>query len=404
MKSARLFLIFILVSVFISGSLDKFTSLHVPSVTSAQSDDSCDTLVQQALSQAANVCLNLGRNEACLASPTVNSSISDSSLFFDTPGDIISVEALQSVITQPADPNSTEWGIVIMDLSVDLPEDSDGVVRLLLYGGVEVASDTQNVSNQFSAPMQAITLQMDETATCQTAPSGMLIQSPSGQTATLLVNNVELRVGSTAFLTLRNNNRRMTIANLQGNVSITSNGMSREITSGFSSSLGYDDDGEFWGEPEPPFEFGDAYEDVDFDHLDELIDLEGFDPDWFDNPFVLIDGIEGFDPDEFDGLCDEYDTSRDCIDAFFSGEIDGYRPRDYLGDFDCVGFDCFDALEDFDHDFMDDEYDENEDFDDEDFNEEFDEEFEDDEMDDDEEFDEDFEDDEFEEEFEDDLE
>jgi hypothetical protein len=388
MKNARLFLLFLLISITSLGLFNPSTH-HTPTVSYAQADEACNTVVQQALSQAANVCLNMGRNEACLASLSVTSILTDSSLFFQSPGDIIPVEALQSVITLPADPNTSEWGIVIMDLAVDLPEDSDGVVRLLLYGGVQVSSDTQNVSNQFNAPMQAINVQMDETASCRTTPSGMLIQSPSGQTATLMVNNVELRVGSTALLTTQNDNGRLTIANLQGNVSITTKGVSRDVDSGYESYVEYEDDGD-WGEPFDPYEFGDEYDDFDFDELDDIFDLEDFDAEWFDNPFVLIDGYEDFDADVLDGICDVFDTSHDCIDAFYDGEIDGYDPHDYFGDFDCLGSDCFDYYEEWD----DEEYFEDDDFDEE-FDEEFDDDFEDDEFSDEEFDDEAFSDDEF---------
>lgn len=286
-------------------------------ITEAQSSAAqCDALVQEAMQEIANACVNIGRNEVCYGNDQISATLKDDSLFFEARGDIVPVDAIEAIITRPADPESGEWGVALMDIQADLPADSDGSVRIVLLGGVNVApaleepveelptcqftnsaNDNLNMrigpgtnfrvvdildrdatldvygqdasgewlrssrgwvfaelgdltcagedltvmestQDAYVAPMQSFTLQVDEAAECQTAPAGLLIQSPEGQTANIMVNNVELRIGSTAFVTMSGDNSQMSVANLDGNVSMSADGGTTRIPTGAQANVG----------------------------------------------------------------------------------------------------------------------------------------------------------------------
>ncbi|MCB9436989.1 MAG: hypothetical protein H6673_08340 [Anaerolineales bacterium] len=287
--------LFIMLAAFTAQS--ELTPNPQPAPVLAQAGGTCDTLVNEALELVANNCVSLGRNEVCYGHATVSATLNDDSYFFDVSGDIIPVTALEAMITRPADPETGDWGIVLMDIQADLPDANDGM-RIVLFGGVELepvvtaTADVptctftntsngnfnmrtgpgqsfpivdvldrdasvevygitsngrwvrsargwvfaeegtlecggddllvmDNAEDAYVAPMQSFTLRMDEDALCQAAPSGLLIQTPTGETANLMVNNVQMRVGSTAFLTVNQAQTCQTVANIDGHVNVT---------------------------------------------------------------------------------------------------------------------------------------------------------------------------------------
>lgn len=299
-------------------------------VTEAQSSAAaCDQLVQTALESVANNCLDIGRNEVCYGNRLVSATFADPddpNNFFEAPGDIVSLTALDAIITRPVDIDSDEWGIALMDLAADLP-DGDDSMRIVLFGDVEVApvqptlvenvptctytntadssmnmrsgpgtafspvdileqgdsvvimgqdssgdwvrssrgwvyepfgtlvcgSTTlrtiENTDDSYVAPMQSFSLQINEDAQCQTAPSGMLVQTPSGQTANIMVNNIEVRVGSTAFigLPLEPNEdetiKGLVVATIEGNVSLTIGRQTQGLVAGTQIEVATDAEG-----------------------------------------------------------------------------------------------------------------------------------------------------------------
>lgn len=311
---------FVWLAVLALGLVMIFGMPDKPPVTNAQSEvGQCNVLVEQALQEVANSCIDIGRNEVCYGNDKVSAVLKDESLFFEAKGDIVPVAAIESIITRPADLENGEWGVALMDIQADLPQDSSDSVRIVLLGGVDVsptvsepvenvatcAFTNSNESNLnmrsgpdlssrvvdilergdrvevygqneagdwlrssrgwvlgengtldcdadaelstfssnddlYTAPMQSFTLQVDEAAQCQTAPAGLLIQSPTGQTANIMVNNVELRIGSTAFISITENEEETNefiVANLEGNVSASINGSTTLIPKGAQLSM-----------------------------------------------------------------------------------------------------------------------------------------------------------------------
>ena len=273
-------------------------AIPAPQPVQAQSDAvACDGLVTQALELVADTCVAIGTNQLCYGYDTINATLNDPSLFFDRPGDIVPVTALETLNTGSINTATGEWGIALMDVQADLAV-ADGSVRILLFGGAELSpandpaaaglqtctftndgaaplnlrgtptlnarvTDVLGVGSQlqvygttaegdwlrsargwvqtqagtldcetdaltpldstsdaFVAPMQAMTLRVDEAAQCESIPAGMLIQTPDGQTASLLVNGVEMQVGSTALLTHERESGCQTVHSFNGDVDV----------------------------------------------------------------------------------------------------------------------------------------------------------------------------------------
>ncbi|MBI5928901.1 MAG: hypothetical protein HY862_06310 [Chloroflexi bacterium] len=355
---------------------------HIPSTppTTYAQNNSCDPLVQEALQKVANTCLDLGRNEICYGYDNISAILRDTSLTFQAAGDIIPVDQVETLITRPINPDTGEWGVAMMRLQADLPDDSDGFVTLLVFGGTEINNQVQLASNTVacqatnntkdnlnirsgpgtnfagvdifdsgatlpidgrneagdwlhtpsgwvsaglvtttcdtsqlalvssagpaSAPMQSFTLRMDEEAACQAVPAGMMVQTESGQTATVMVNNVQLQLGSTAHIRTNGPNGNMVITNVQGHVQVTSGGKTVEVEDGEETTVPFED-GEPT-EPEDPTESEDALFDEDLFLMDGLLDTS----DW----------------DFFDLLGCTEELSDSCLDAALYTCQDSWSP------------------------------------------------------------------------------
>lgn len=305
------------------------SSVERPAPILAQTDvrAACDALIVSAIQHIGSSCRELGRNEVCYGNTQVSATLNDPQLVFDAAGDIVSIMTLQAIITRPANPETNEWGIAVMDLQADLPESETDSLHMVMFGGVDVeptnaeprstalptcnfvnnADELTNVrsgpgtryhivdildrgvsipvygispndewlrsqhgwvyaragnlacddsaelavmddmAQVYSAPMQSFTLQVTDAGECQAAPSGLLVQAPRGETANIMINNVEIRIGSTALVTMSEANDIMTVANLEGNVAATALEDTRvllpgmeveiEITNGVASSV-----------------------------------------------------------------------------------------------------------------------------------------------------------------------
>lgn len=94
----------------------------------------------------------------------------------------------------------------------------------------------------YVAPMQRFTMQVTGSGQCAGAPSGMMIQVPDGQTANIMVNGVELRIASTAYLSMNSTNTRMWVGNVAGNVRASSLGHSARVGLGQGVPIDMNDD------------------------------------------------------------------------------------------------------------------------------------------------------------------
>lgn len=91
--------------------------------------------------------------------------------------------------------------------------------------------------DSYFTPLHAFRLTMADGAGCAGLPNGVLLQAPLGETATVSINNVQIRLGSTALITLSQNNTLLNVANLEGKVDVTALGYHVDIPLGAQVSV-----------------------------------------------------------------------------------------------------------------------------------------------------------------------
>lgn len=92
-------------------------------------------------------------------------------------------------------------------------------------------------SEGYFQPMQNFSLTLGAAGACDAAPDGLLVQAPTGTTANVMVNGVELRLGSTAFVTLDRASGDMIVASFDGDVVTTADGLGRRLRVGEETTI-----------------------------------------------------------------------------------------------------------------------------------------------------------------------
>jgi hypothetical protein len=104
----------------------------------AQQDEACPTLVRTALAAVETVCAGTGRNEACYGNVSI--SASPETLAFAQPGDFAPLAELESLRLSALDVEVQTWGISLLEVQANLPNDTLENVDVLLFGNVELTA------------------------------------------------------------------------------------------------------------------------------------------------------------------------------------------------------------------------------------------------------------------------
>ncbi|MCC6613896.1 MAG: hypothetical protein IT320_10490 [Anaerolineae bacterium] len=218
------------------------TGILLAVVTIASAQDQCTTLVREAIDLVADTCIGMGRNEVCHGYFRVEAQPRDASPAFSFAlGDIVDVTDVASIRTYPFNPETHEWGIALMNLQANLPDELPGAnVSFLLLGDTNVT----NRSATGEHPMQTLRLETGITGTeCSDAPSnGLLIQTPHGVgRVTLNINEVDISLGSTVFVSAPAGGE-MTISTLEGSAYVSLNGVNQTALPGYEVHIALDED------------------------------------------------------------------------------------------------------------------------------------------------------------------
>lgn len=190
MRLQRLFNLAVL--AFVSALL--LVGIPADGAPAAQSDAVCEDLVTRATTAIGAACDGLTRNQACYGNTLVNVEFtSDSLLTFSQSGDVIDLAEIRRISTTPYDAATDTWGVAVIKAQVNLPDALPGEnVIFLLFGDTTL--------DALSPTLNAVRLNTNLTSTsCDTAPSGMLVQSPNGQQITMNLNGANVTLGSTAL-------------------------------------------------------------------------------------------------------------------------------------------------------------------------------------------------------------
>ncbi len=136
--------------------------------------DGCEAVIT-ALANAGGSCGGI-RDEVCYGHRYLNAGFKVD-VAFSSPGHRANVADLVTLNTVP------DEGVALMRV---------GDVTLVLYGSTGLAT----------TPTQGFTLSMNEEPICEYTPSAMMLQTETGTTGYITVNGVEIKLGSTALITM----------------------------------------------------------------------------------------------------------------------------------------------------------------------------------------------------------
>ncbi len=220
----------------------------------AQDDDdsgTCPALVEEALTIVNQSCTNLSRNSVCYGNGNIEAADLEETLIedFADPGDIRNIADIYTLSTAPMDVEQDVWGIAVLALQANIPDTLPGQnVTFLLYGDTELTVDEENADN-FDAPFQAFrfTSGVGEPACTEAPRDGLLVQSPEGVTVNFMVNGIEVALGSTVLI--QGDESATNLTNIEGNVSVTVDGVMTTLEVGQSLTVETVDDVAQMGEP-----------------------------------------------------------------------------------------------------------------------------------------------------------
>jgi len=127
------------------------TSLLLSGLAVFAQEDSCPTIIQNALTNTDAFCQAAGRNQACYGHVALEASpqpdVTD--FQFGQMGDIVNVASISSLRLSPLDTDQGEWGVVLMRVQANLPDTLPGQnVTMMLFGDTEIRNAAASVSEQ----------------------------------------------------------------------------------------------------------------------------------------------------------------------------------------------------------------------------------------------------------------
>lgn len=157
--------------------------LLAASTAAAQPDtDTCPAVVEQALAQITQNCINLGRNSVCYGFPHVAATFAQDvpEDFFSRPADRADLFALKTLQTSPFDQTAGEWGIALLKTQANVPDTLPGQsVTFVLLGDTEVENAVEPAQANGGTPVTVTTL--DDTDIWN-SPGGQVIGSVPAET------------------------------------------------------------------------------------------------------------------------------------------------------------------------------------------------------------------------------
>ncbi|MEZ4658007.1 MAG: hypothetical protein R2911_10575 [Caldilineaceae bacterium] len=168
------------------------------------------------LSKSLRKCDNLNNNYACYGR-----KLAEALPFgepFERTGDRIPIAAAEKIAT------ISESGMVIMYVTAG---DFDPVT-IITFGDTEIEPDSESVAvNSFVART------INNEFICEQTPPGLIVYTESGKAGVVSINGIGITLHSAAYV-IQDGADRMTVVNLNGQVTVTANGQARELPLGYA--------------------------------------------------------------------------------------------------------------------------------------------------------------------------
>lgn len=206
------------------------------SITLVSAQEQCPIIVQTAVDVLAEDCTDLERNQACYGNGEIVALAQPgATLTFDAPGDVDDLADFESLQLSALDEEAGTWGVALMLVQANLPETLPGQnVTMLLFGDVQITNAGDALEAFYFRGGVG-------TADCAQAPDGILIQTPEDAgTVNLTVNDVQIELGSTAYLTAEAEGL-LTFALLEGESTLTVDDAAVEVAGGEFTTVALDE-------------------------------------------------------------------------------------------------------------------------------------------------------------------
>ena len=219
-----------------------FVTVYSLSLFSAVAQEpSCSPERDAVIETVSEGCDGIGRNQVCYGNERIISEVSAGE--FDQQGDMIPVADLLSLQTIDGAPDNDDWGLAVFNLRVNLPDTLPGqLVMMIVFGDATIEPNLKASMEDYPEPMQAFYLSTGVgIPECNELPDrGLLIQNSSGEAVTLLINEYDVTINSTALF-LAEDKQQLTVTTYEGVVAVTSDDEIITIPEGFTVTVGGDD-------------------------------------------------------------------------------------------------------------------------------------------------------------------
>lgn len=220
----------------------------------------CPAGVDDTLDIITQLCETAERNEACYGNLAVliEPRNTDIDYTFENPGDRMAVPDIARLELLPATEQSSDWGIVLLQVQTDLENTMPGQqVTIALFGEVLFENTTDVEADHLDAFYFSSGI---GTPVCEQAPDGILVQTPEGDfDITMTINEVIIEPGSTFFLQAAPGDQ-MTVTVLEGEITLTVEDETLSVAAGEHAAIPLDADGTAAGPPQsytPPDDYAD---------------------------------------------------------------------------------------------------------------------------------------------------
>ena len=192
-----------------SGAIDAAQFLPVGNQTPAP-PASCDSVIT-GFSSVVQLCREINNNWACYGAFVSNGAPKEgeSERFrFFAPKDRQPIERFDTISTAK---DRDKVGAALLRLRVT---DEENPITAILYGDVKLMPQAEGVSGVFTMRNSG------SNYVCEETPPGLMVRTETGQSGRLIVNNVEIVLSSTAFVTMLPG-EKMVVVNMEGKVTLS---------------------------------------------------------------------------------------------------------------------------------------------------------------------------------------
>ena len=170
---------------------------------------SCDSVIT-GFNSVVQLCREINNNWVCygafVSEGTPKEGESEQFRFFE-PEDRQPIARFDTISTVK---EGNKIGAALLRLHVT---DEDGPITAILYGDVKLTPQAEGVSGVFTMRNSG------SNYVCEETPPGLMVRTETGESGRLTVNNVEIVLGSTAFMTMLPG-EKMVVVNMEGEVAL----------------------------------------------------------------------------------------------------------------------------------------------------------------------------------------